>query len=137
MTNNHVAKGADKLSVTFTDGTQATAKLVGTDPDSDLAVIKVDLPKERLPVVQMADSSQVRVGNLAVAIGNPFGLEGTQTVVALIAPIPRDAFRLAPMQYQTPAFATEASVFRTPVCARRRSFATPRRVLLRSRRCRR
>ncbi len=80
VTNNHVAKGADKLSVTFSDGTQATAKLVGTDPDSDLAVIKVDLPKERLPKVEVADSSGVKVGHLAVAIGNPFGLEGTMTV---------------------------------------------------------
>jgi len=62
------------------DDTTVPAEVVGTDPHSDLAVIKVDLPPEKLIPVQVADSTQVRVGQLAVAIGNPFGLDGTMTV---------------------------------------------------------
>lgn len=80
VTNNHVVAGADKMKVTFQGGVTVAAKLVGTDPGSDLAVIKVDLPADRLFPVTMADSSQVKVGQLAIALGNPFGLEGSQTV---------------------------------------------------------
>lgn len=80
VTNNHVVDGADKIRVTFADGTTADAKVVGTDPDSDLAVLKVDVPAERLQPVEVADSNQVKVGQLAVAIGNPFALENTMTV---------------------------------------------------------
>jgi len=80
VTNNHVVAGADKITVTFYDGTIVPAEVVGTDPDSDLAVVKVDLPADQLQPVQIADSTQVKVGQLAVAIGNPFGLEGTMTV---------------------------------------------------------
>ena len=80
VTNNHVVDGASELSVTFYDGTTVPAKVVGTDPNSDLAVIKVDVPADQLHPVQMADSTGVKVGQLAVAIGNPFGLEGTMTV---------------------------------------------------------
>jgi S1-C subfamily serine protease len=80
ITNNHVAAGADKIRVIFADGSSAEAKVVGTDPDSDLAVLKVDVPAERLQPVQLADSTQVKVGQLAVAIGNPFTLENTMTV---------------------------------------------------------
>ena len=79
VTNNHVVNGADKIEVTFSDGTMVPAKLVGTDPDSDLAVIKVDVPAAQLHPVQMADSTGIKVGQLAIAIGNPFGLEGTMT----------------------------------------------------------
>jgi serine protease Do len=67
VTNNHVVAGADNITV-------------GTDSDSDLAVVKVDLPADRLQPVQVADSTQVKVGQLAIAIGNPFGLQGTMTV---------------------------------------------------------
>lgn len=80
VTNNHVVEGAKKISVTFSDDTTVPAEVVGTDPDSDLAVIKVDLPADRLQPVEVADSTGVKVGQLAVAIGNPFGLEGTMTV---------------------------------------------------------
>jgi serine protease Do len=80
VTNNHVVDGAEKIEVVFADGTTVEAELVGTDPDSDLAVIKVDVPEDQLQPVQVADSDQVKVGQLAIAIGNPFGLEGTMTV---------------------------------------------------------
>jgi serine protease Do len=80
VTNNHVVKDADKITVQFSDGTIAPAELVGTDADSDLAVIKVDVPAARLHPVTVADSTQVHVGQLSVAIGNPFALENTMTV---------------------------------------------------------
>lgn len=80
VTNNHVIANADNISVTFSDGTILPAKLVGADSDSDLAVIKVDAPPGRLNPVQMADSSKVKVGQIVIAIGNPFGLQSTMTV---------------------------------------------------------
>ena len=80
VTNNHVVEGADKIEVTFSDETVAIAELVGADPDSDLAVIHVDLPADQLQPVKVGDSDTLRVGQLAIAIGNPFGLEGTMTV---------------------------------------------------------
>ena len=79
VTNNHVVDGADKIEVTFSDGTTIPATRVGTDPDSDLAVIKVDPSAHALQPVQVADSNGVKVGQLAVAIGEPYGLEGTMT----------------------------------------------------------
>jgi serine protease Do len=80
VTNNHVVENATTITVVFSDGTTVPAEVVGTDPDSDLAVIKVDVSSDKLQPVQVGDSSQVKVGHLAVAIGNPFGLEGTMTV---------------------------------------------------------
>ncbi len=80
ITNNHVVAGADEIEVTFADGTIVPAELIGADPDSDLAVIHVDLPSQQLVPVEVADSNQLRVGQLAIAIGNPFGLDGTMTV---------------------------------------------------------
>ena len=80
ITNNHVVEGAVEITVAFPDDTTVPAEVVGTDPHSDLAVIKVDLPPEKLSPVRLADSTQLRVGQLAVAIGNPFGLEGSMTV---------------------------------------------------------
>ncbi len=81
VTNNHVVQGADKITITFWEGTVLSAKIIGTDPDSDLAVVKVeDAPAGLLRPVTLADSSQLKVGQLAVAIGNPFGLQGTMTV---------------------------------------------------------
>jgi 2-alkenal reductase len=80
VTNNHVVSGADRISVTFYDGTTVSGKVVGTDRDSDLAIVKVDVPPEELQPVEMADSAQVKVGQLTAAIGNPFGLQGTMTV---------------------------------------------------------
>jgi serine protease Do len=80
VTNNHVVAGAERITVTLHDGTTVPAKVVGTDPDSDLAVAQVDLPANRLRPVQLADSMQVKVGQLTAAFGNPFGLQSTMTV---------------------------------------------------------
>ena len=80
VTNNHVVEGADELDVTFSDGTVATAKVIGTDPYSDLAVIKVDVDASLLHPLPLGDSDAVKVGQRVIAIGNPFGLFGTMTV---------------------------------------------------------
>jgi 2-alkenal reductase len=80
ITNNHVVDGASSMTVTFYDGTTVDASLVGADADSDLAVIKVNPSGLQLQPVTMGDSSAVQVGQLAVAIVNPFGLENTMTV---------------------------------------------------------
>jgi S1-C subfamily serine protease len=79
VTNNHVVADTTELRVTFFDGTTVPASIVGTDPDSDLAVIKVDVPPESLRPVIWGDSDQVHVGQRAIAIGNPFGYENTLT----------------------------------------------------------
>jgi S1-C subfamily serine protease len=80
VTNNHVVQDAVEIRVTFADGSSFPAELVGADPYSDLAVIKVEAPAETLRPIQMGDSRQLKVGELAIAIGNPFGLDGTMTV---------------------------------------------------------
>ncbi len=80
VTNNHVVDGASKIQVTFSDGTTVPATLVGNDPYSDLAVIKVDVSTDMLNPVTMADSTLVKVGEIAIAIGNPYGFEGSMTV---------------------------------------------------------
>ena len=79
VTNNHVVSGADKIEVKFSDGTTLPAKLIGADPDSDLAVVKVDNPGFTLTPITVSSSPEVKVGQVAVAIGNPFGLENTMT----------------------------------------------------------
>ncbi|MCL6429815.1 MAG: trypsin-like peptidase domain-containing protein [Anaerolineae bacterium] len=78
VTNYHVVEGAEEVLVIFSDGDQARATVVGTDPDSDLAVIKADHLPELEPL-ELAESDEVHVGQLAIAIGNPFGLQGSLT----------------------------------------------------------
>jgi S1-C subfamily serine protease len=80
VTNNHVIANADNITITFSDGTEVPGKVVGADQDSDLAVVKVTLPSGNFVPVQLADSTQVKVGQLAIAIGNPFGLQGSMSV---------------------------------------------------------
>jgi putative serine protease PepD len=77
ITNNHVVAGADRLEVLFADGSRTDATIIGTDIDTDLAVIKVE--QSGLTAITVGDSSRLRVGELAVALGSPFGLEGTVT----------------------------------------------------------
>ncbi len=80
ITNYHVVDGAQKVEVDFTSGYKTYGNVIGTDLDSDLAVVKVDAPAEELHPVKMGDSSALRVGQTVVAIGNPFGLNGTMTI---------------------------------------------------------
>jgi 2-alkenal reductase len=79
VTNNHVIDGATNITVTFSDGTEVNASLVAADPDSDLAVIKVNPSGLSLQPVTM-DTNPVQVGQLAIAIGNPYGEQNTLTV---------------------------------------------------------
>ena len=79
LTNNHVVENADTLEVTLADRTKVSAKLIGRDANSDIAVIKIAVPKDKLNPLKLGDSSQLQVGQLAIAIGNPFGLERTVT----------------------------------------------------------
>jgi len=77
LTNNHVIAGADEIRVQLADGREADAKLVGTDPDTDVAVLKIDLP--RLPAVTLGDIERLQVGDAVLAIGNPFNVGQTVT----------------------------------------------------------
>ncbi len=78
LTNNHVVENADTVKVTFPDGRELEAKIVGKDPETDVAVLKVDASD--LPFMTMADSDHLEVGDLVLAIGNPFGIGQTVTM---------------------------------------------------------
>lgn len=79
LTNYHVIEDADQAVVTLFDGSNYPAKLVGQDPNNDLAVLKLDAPAEKLRPIRFGESSELRVGQPVYAIGNPFGLERTLT----------------------------------------------------------
>jgi serine protease Do len=83
LTNNHVVEGADEVKVAFVDGKEVKGKVVGTDPKSDLAVVKVD--GVDVKVARIGDSDKMDVGEYVMAIGNPFGLDHTVTVGVLSA----------------------------------------------------
>lgn len=89
VTNNHVVENATEIEVTFNDGITLPAMLVGADPDSDLAVIRVDPAEHELKPVKLGDSDRLKVGQRAIAIGNPFGLKGTLTA-GVISALGRD-----------------------------------------------
>ena len=88
ITNNHVIQNAEGILVKFTDGKEYEAKLIGTDPVSDIAVLKIQSNK-KFPAVKFADSDKAKVGDWVLAIGNPFGLGGTVTQ-GIISAINRD-----------------------------------------------
>ncbi len=77
LTNNHVIDGADDIEVALTDGRQARARLVGTDPETDVAVLKIEL--DRLPAISFGDAEKLQVGDVVLAIGNPFDVGQTVT----------------------------------------------------------
>lgn len=85
VTNNHVIEGAEELEVAFADDTTVPAKIIGTDPATDLAVIQVALPADQLAPVALGDSDTLEPGQLAVAIGNPFTLQRTVTAGVISA----------------------------------------------------
>ena len=77
LTNNHVVEGADEIEVVLNDSRRARGKLIGTDPDTDLAILKIAL--DRLPVISLGNSDALQVGDQVLAIGNPFGVGQTVT----------------------------------------------------------
>ncbi|WP_299230503.1 Do family serine endopeptidase [uncultured Halomonas sp.] len=78
LTNHHVIGGADQIQVALRDGRETLAEVIGTDPESDLAVLRIEL--DDLPVIELADSTEVAIGDVALAIGNPFGVGQTVTM---------------------------------------------------------
>ena len=78
LTNNHVTAGADQIVVALKDGRETLARVVGSDPETDLAVLKIDLPN--LPAITLGRSDKIRIGDVALAIGNPFGVGQTVTM---------------------------------------------------------
>ncbi|MGE5850110.1 MAG: S1C family serine protease [Candidatus Methylomirabilota bacterium] len=79
LTNNHVVENADRLEVTLADKSKVPARLIGRDPNNDIAVIHVTVAREKLTPLRLGDSDQLQVGQIAIAIGNPFGLDRTVT----------------------------------------------------------
>ena len=77
LTNNHVVEGADEIAIQLSDGRKALAQVIGTDPDTDLAVLRIGLAD--LPVITLGNSDQLQVGDVVLAIGNPFGVGQTVT----------------------------------------------------------
>ena len=90
LTNNHVVEGADDISVTLHDGRTLKGERVGTDPDTDVAVIKI--PAQNLVAVSLADSTKLRVGDFVVAVGNPFGL-GQSVTSGIVSALGRSGLR--------------------------------------------
>ncbi|MDI6781790.1 MAG: DegQ family serine endoprotease [bacterium] len=84
LTNNHVVKGADVITVHLLDGRKFKGKIIGTDPKVDLALIKIDV-SDSLPTAKLGNSSKTKIGEWVIAIGNPFGLEHTITVGVISA----------------------------------------------------
>jgi serine protease Do len=79
ITNNHVVERADEIRVRLVDGREFTARVIGRDPKTDLALIKISSLFKDLPVLPLGDSDKIRVGDWVLAVGNPFGLENTVT----------------------------------------------------------
>ncbi len=104
LTNNHVIARADEISVGLKDGRSLEAKVIGTDPDTDLAVIQI--PAENLTALQLADSDELQVGDFVVAVGNPFGLGQTVTS-GIVSALGRTGLR--GLQYQN-FIQTDASI---------------------------
>lgn len=80
VTNYHVVEGAEEVEIAFPSGLKVYGEILGTDPDSDLAVINVDVPADALFPLTLGDSDAVKIGQTVIAIGNPFGLSGTMTI---------------------------------------------------------
>jgi 2-alkenal reductase len=114
ITNFHVVDGVEEISVVFYDGLILDGELIGADPDSDLAVIRVEDPPQGIEPLRIGDSSVLRVGESVVAIGNPFGLQGTMTtgiISALGRTLPSQAVTLGGGRFNIPnVIQTDAAI---------------------------
>jgi|GEM_PF-119386 len=95
LTNNHVIRSADQIVVTLADGRMTDAKLVGSDNETDLAVLKINL--KHLPTVKFADNYEVRPGDIAMAIGNPFNI-GQSVTMGIVSAVGRARFGVSPYE---------------------------------------
>lgn len=106
LTNNHVVEGSDELSVALPDGRELPARLIGTDPKTDVAVVKIDA--QDLPAATLADSDLLRVGDIVFAIGNPLGV-GQTTTMGIVSATGRSNLRLLEQGYEN-FIQTDASI---------------------------
>ena len=107
VTNNHVIDGADRVRVTFHDGQWVYARLIGSDPKTDLAVVRVD--KTGLTAAEFGDSDALQVGEWAIAIGNPLGL-GSSTTVGVVSALNRRNLRVDENRVLDGAIQTDAAI---------------------------
>ncbi|NQT34766.1 trypsin-like peptidase domain-containing protein [bacterium] len=85
LTNNHLITDADEITVKLADQSEHSARIIGTDPETDIALIKIDSPVSEEMVARFGDSDKIRIGEWAIAVGNPFGLDWTVTVGVISA----------------------------------------------------
>ncbi len=93
LTNHHVVETADQIEVALADGRKAKAHVIGSDPETDLAVIKIDLPGNNLPAITFGNPENAQVGDIVLAIGNPFGVGETVTM-GIVSALKRDQLGL-------------------------------------------
>lgn len=109
LTNAHVVSNADRVTVTLKDGRSFEGEVRGTDTVTDLAVVKINDPGERLPIASLGDSSQVRVGDWAIAVGNPFGLDNTVTL-GIISTLERSSSQVGIPDKRVDFLQTDAAI---------------------------
>ncbi|MDX2243859.1 MAG: HhoA/HhoB/HtrA family serine endopeptidase [Leptolyngbyaceae cyanobacterium bins.302] len=109
LTNAHVLQGADKVTVTLTDGRTFRGEVRGTDELLDLAVVKVDAKNQELPVVPLGDSSKVQVGDWAIAVGNPLGLNNTVTL-GIVSNLSRSSSQIGMFDKRLDFIQTDAAI---------------------------
>ena len=114
VTNNHVIDGAELIRVNLSNGNSVIATLVGSDPQSDLAVLKVDVPADELKPIEVADSTQAKIGQIVIAIGNPFQLSSSMTtgiISGLNRSLPIDSTDASGFTYTIPdVIQTDAAI---------------------------
>ena len=113
LTNNHVISEAEEIKVKLADGSEHTAEIIGRDPETDVALIKIDGPIKPEMIARLGDSDKIRIGEWAIAVGNPFGLDWTVTV-GVISARGRSNLRLGGGSDQAPSYQdfiqTDASI---------------------------
>ena len=114
VTNNHVVDGAELIRVNLSNGNSVIATLVGSDPQSDLAVLKIDVPADELQPIEVADSTQAKIGQIVIAIGNPFQLSSSMTtgiISGLNRSLPLDSTDASGLTYTIPdVIQTDAAI---------------------------